>query len=90
MASTQENSDNPDNVYDADFSNEEPPLMPTVGDKISVHWPMDDQFYDGCVASAEENENLNMQYNDGDHECLDMTQEQWKFTESLTASAGTI
>ena len=90
VPSTKENSDNPDNFYDIDFSNEEPSLMPTVGHKISVQWPMDDQLYDGCVASAQENGNLKIEYNDGDQECLDMTQEKWKFIESLIASAGTI
>lgn len=75
---------------DADFSAEPSKSEPECGDRISVFWPLDDQFYDGTVHSANEDGRFEVHYDDGESECLDLTKEQWKFASALPASTVTV
>ena len=72
---------------DADFSSDTAQIEPCVGDKISVFWPLDQEYYPGIVESEENDGRINVKYDDGDTECLDITKEVWKFNDSLTSSS---
>ncbi len=72
---------------DDEFSSDDQTFVPAVGSNISVFWPLDKQFYSGVVASEEDDGKLNIHYDDGDKECLNMDEEQWKFTNTITANS---
>lgn len=57
------------------------------GDQISVLWPLDQKYYPGTVHSAEDDGRVNLHYDDGDTECLDMKKEVWKLTNTLASSS---
>ena len=61
--------------------------MPGVGDRISVFWPLEDQSFKGTVHSEAEDGRLNIHNDDGNEECLDISQEKWKFADALAASS---
>ena len=73
-------------TIDDDFSTENSNAEPSVGDRISVLWPLDDHFYPGTVESEAQDGLLHIQYDEGDTEQLDMTKEVWSFNDSLQAS----
>lgn len=52
-----------------------------------MFWPLDDQFYPGTVHSEEEDGRLNIHYDDGGIENLDMSKEVWKFNDTISASS---
>ena len=55
--------------------------LPTVGDSIDVYWPLDDAFYTGKVSSINDDENeYNTDYNDGDKETQNLSDEVWKYS----------
>ena len=77
--------------HNDDFSTDDLHGLPSVGDKISVFWPLYDTYYDGTVgAQQEENGNLTINYEDGETECLNMTEEEWKYTNTINASSSNI
>lgn len=45
-----------------------------------MYWPEDDQYYSGKIEPITNNGYHNVNYNDGDHECLNISNETWKFT----------
>lgn len=71
---------------DVDFSTKSPNVEPSVGGNVSVFWPEDGKFYPGTVREAEEDGRLDIRYDDGDTEALDMTTAIWKFNNALAAS----
>ena len=74
---------------DSDFSTEGHNVEASVGDSVAVYWPEDDQYYTGTVHSAEPDGRLNVHYDDGEKECLDMSAETWKLTTTVSANSGT-
>lgn len=52
-----------------------------------MFWPADDQSYHGFVASKEDAGNLKIIHDDGETECLYMTQETGKFTSPVAANS---
>lgn len=75
---------------DADFGIESSIVEPSIGENVSVYWSLDKVFYPGTFHSEEDDGHLNIHYDDGGKECLDMTKEVWKYTESLSASSSTL
>ena len=75
---------------DDDFSTENPNAEPSVGDKVSVLWPLDAKFYPGTVMSEAQDGSRHIQYDDGDTEQLDMTTEVWRFQDPLPASSSAL
>lgn len=61
--------------FDADFSCDADNISPGVGERVSIYWPDDDQYYPGMVHSAAGDGRLNVHYDDGEKECLDMNTE---------------
>ena len=76
--------------YGADFSTESPYMELSVGDRVSVFWPDDNEYYPGVVQSANEDGLLNVHYDDGNSECLDMTKETWKLLRAASANTKTV
>lgn len=69
---------------DADFSSHSDQAEPCIGDKISVLWPLDKEYYPATVAvtvvtvtveSQENDGRITVHYDDRDIECLDITKE---------------
>lgn len=85
-----ESNDETQEPVDDDFSTENAKSEPVIGDRISVFWPLDDQFYDGTVQSADDNGRFEIHYDDGDTENLELTNEHWKFASVLPASTGRV
>ena len=75
---------------DADLSVDSSVVVPGVGDRISVFWPLENQSFDSTVHSEAEEGRLNIHYDDGDEECLDISQEKWKFANALAASSSAL
>lgn len=51
--------------------------MPSVGDKIEIYWPIDDQYYPGIIGNYdEETDKFRVDYTDDDVETLDLRNEQ--------------
>ena len=49
-----------------------------LGDRIRVWWPLDKEFYNGTVASYdEEKERWSVIYDDGDAEIINLLSEHW-------------
>lgn len=65
-------------THHRDFSNNSP-ATPNVGDRISDFWPLDNQAYLGIGQSAERDGRLNILYDDGDTEFLNLKNEAWSF-----------
>lgn len=64
-----------ENRDDANYViSDEPPLLPQLGDHLDVYWPLDNKFYPGKVISVLNNE-YTIQYDDGDQEKLNLTEE---------------
>lgn len=57
---------------------------------MSIYWPIDNQYYDGRIISAENNVQLNIQYNDGDVESIDLNNEDWKLYKSLAENSSMV
>lgn len=54
-----------------------------IGDRVEILWPEDENFYTGTVASYSTDENkFTINYDDGDKETINMTNETWKFENS--------
>ncbi|KAI3455135.1 hypothetical protein Pfo_011798 [Paulownia fortunei] len=50
-----------------------------VGCKIQVWWPLDEMFYEGKITSFDQlNKKHKVDYDDGDHEILDLAKECWQ------------
>ena len=56
-----------------DLSIESSVVVPGVGDRIFVFWPLEDQSFNGTVHSEAEDVRLNIHYDDEDEECLDIS-----------------
>lgn len=68
--------------YDPHFTNECSSNYPSVGDNISVYWPLDNMFYDCVIHSQIPDVNITVHYNDGDVESLDPAEQTRKYTVS--------
>ena len=75
---------------DVDFSINFSNVVPNVGDRVSVFWPLEDRFFIGTVHSEADDGRLNIHYDDRDKECLDMTTEKWNFTNAVSASSSVL
>lgn len=71
-----------------DFSGANNQPKPGTGDRISVYWPLDDQYYSGTVNSIDPNGSHVIHYDDDEIETLNLSNESWKFvsTNSVVAS----
>ena len=86
-----ENSDNITNEvsteYVPDFDHDgEPVSSPSVGDRVEVYWPVDDMYYPGVVGEITTDGNHVVNYDDGDSETLELTNEQWRHANALSAN----
>ena len=60
-----------------------------VGDKLSVYWPDDKQYYSGTVSRYFSRSGKHkILYDDGQSETLDMTKEIWKHDDSIGETNG--
>ena len=81
--------DSENSAVDADFSAESSTVVPGIRDRISVFWPLQNQSFIGTVHSEAEDGRLNVHYDDGDVECLNISNERWQFANALAASSST-
>ena len=72
---------------DDDFSTENLKAELSVGDRVSILWPLDEQFYPGTVESEAQDGRLQIHYDNGDTEQLDMKKEVWRFNNALPANS---
>ena len=56
------------------------PVSPSIGDRIDVFWPLDNAFYPGVVTDID-NGHHQIQYDDGDKETLEISNETWRFSD---------
>lgn len=54
-------------------------MIPNVGDKVEVYWPLDNTYYPGTIESEQEDGKLSVAYDDGDMEILNFSTETWKY-----------
>lgn len=54
--------------------------LPSIGDKLEIYWPLENQYYPGHVASIDgETQMFNINYDDGDQETVNLSDEVWRF-----------
>lgn len=58
-------------------------MKPNAGIRISVSWPLHNQFYSGIVDSVDDDGSRNVKYADGDQEKLQLDAEKWKYDKTL-------
>ena len=63
---------------------------PEIGDYIDVYWPLDEQYYTGKISSISTEGEHNIDYTDGDKECLSLKNETWKFTADETLQSNNL
>lgn len=65
--------------------------VPDVGDNMKLYWTEDEEFYPATIASINDDEKYNIDYEDGDKETLETKNETWRFSseEEFAASAHT-
>jgi len=55
-------------------------LLPSIGDNLEIYWPLEKQYYPGTVVSIDaDTEKFNIDYDDGDKETLDLTNQVWRY-----------
>lgn len=84
--STSENFDDSDG-FD---QNDEPILAPSVGDRIEVFWPIDDQLYPCTVGSITDDRLHVINYDYGDNETLSFKDENWRSEDTITVNMTTL
>ena len=88
-SNTPATSHQSENDFAADFSSDKCNVLPVVGDRISIYWSDDNEYYPGVIQSENNDGHLNVQYDDGDEKCLDMNNEKWKFLPASSAKCAT-
>lgn len=90
LDNTNENSEDETDIDDNDEKNliisDEPPLIPQPGDRLEVHWPLENKHYPGTVSSVTQNEH-SIQYDDGDKEKINLDKEDWRWDVSNNSIA---
>ena len=52
-----------------------------------MYWPENDQYHPGMIHSAASDGRLNVQYDDGEKECLDLNTQTWKFPSASSVNS---
>lgn len=73
--------------HDVNFSTTDPNIEPVIGDRASIFWPIDQEFYPGQIESEANGGQVNIQYDDGGSECLKMYNETWKFLHASSVNS---
>lgn len=61
--------------------------IPVAGDRISVYWPLDEQYYSGTVDAIQPNGLHTIKYDDNDVETLDLSKDTWRNETSVFSMA---
>lgn len=69
--------------YRTNNSFSDSPVVPKVGDRIEIFWPIDNAFYPGQIQSLQNGQHC-IHYDDGDTEAMNMTSEAWRFLSAST------
>lgn len=64
-----------ENADSANFSHDPSSVEPSVGDQISVVWPIDNKFHSDTVHSEPDGGRLSVHYDDGKIEIFDLKME---------------
>ena len=79
--------ESPDMIHEPDDLSDRGEIGPTIdlniGGKIEVYWPLDIEYYPGTVTTYDGATGFHgINYDDGDHESLDMDKETWRVLQS--------
>ena len=58
---------------------------PSVGSRIEVYWPLENNHFPGTVQAFETDGRAHVVYDDGDQEMLNPSDEQWRFAQNHTS-----
>ena len=88
LAASCQESQTPLRTPSADRSSTEEPLEHQIGRRLDVFWALDDCYYSGQVVSYKADSNTHViQYDDGQQETLDLSEEKWRWSSCNTSSS---
>lgn len=68
-----------DENHDAEFVSDDDRVYSSVREQISIIWRYDNEYSLDTVSPVDENGTINIDYDDGDEQCCDISAEIWTF-----------